>query len=433
MGERIYTVLAAIASLAVLIMLLMPAQQLDDDSSRPLSTDRESAGFWALHEWAVQGGVQTARLRHRYDTLSAAGPWPSTGNLMLMVLPQRLEARSKEMQRLREWLAAGNNILILAADGDHAQWGERAAPGSTAEVLETLGFRLEYNEDDEDNNEDDGQRSDVSEILGDVVSGDRSPLERSPLILRPASAHPLLQHVTSVEIDRVELFDRKNTLKPDDDDKVALALLHAAKTNQPVFWQASVGRGSVWISRYASLFSNRNIGKKDNAVLASNLLAAGLEPNGWLIFDDMHQGLSALYDPDTFFRDPRLWTSLAFMLALWLAWVAGRAQRLTSLRPRPTALRTADFASVVGGLFARRLSPHAAAVSLLEHFFNDLRVRYRMTPANRPDWPLLERLYTGPRAELERVRHLAERLDRGSKVDLNKFAHRLSRLREHLL
>lgn len=426
MGERIYTGLAAIATLAVLFMLIMPAQQSDDDSSQPLSTDREGAGLWALHEWAVRGGVNTARLRHRYDTLAASGQWPSTGNLMLIVLPQRIEPRSKELQSLGDWLSAGNNLLILAADGGHAKWRERGTWASAQDLLHGLGLGFVHREDNP-------ETPDFSKVVGDMVSADNSSLDRSPLVLEPTSPHPLLQGVASVEIDRIALFDTNRTLKLEDDDQVAWALLRSSKTNQPVFWQTFYGRGTIWTSRYASLFFNQHIGKKDNAVLASNLLGAGISSTGWLIFDDMHQGLTALYDPDTFFRDPRLWISVAFMLALWFAWVVGRAQRLMPPLPQPAALRSVEFASVVGGLFARRLSPHTAAVSLLEHFFSDLRVRYRIAPASRPDWPLLERLYTGPGVDLERVRHLAERLERGAKVDLNKFAHHLSRLREHLL
>ncbi len=426
MRERLVTALAALATLAVVAMLLAPGRDPAEEASRPLSSDRGNAGLWALQEWARSAGVPVERLGLRYDALLDARPWPARGNLLVVVLPQRVPARARELDALYEWLHRGNHALLLAADGDRGPWAALADPQSTQDVLAGLGFELLPVRSAK---RDPHSRGDE---VSSLLRGGGSPLDAAPLTLSPPAPHPLLQGVRAVEIAHVPFFDDGSSVAAGDDAQVLISLLVDGVHGLPALWEARLGDGRVWISRYGSLFSNQHLGKADNAPLAGNLLAAALATGGWLIFDDMHQGGSVLYDPDAFFADPRLWISLAFAAGLWLLWVAGRAQRLTPLRAEVQPPRAGDSARVLGGLLARRVTREGAAGALLEHFVADLRARYRLPPSEKPDWDVLERMYAGPRRDLDRLRRLVERLDAGRRVDVGTFARLLRHLRENL-
>ena len=86
----------------------------------------------------------------------------------------------------------------------------------------------------------------------------------------------------------------------------SLVLLEDPLTKFPVFWQVRIGDGIGWISGYAELFSNAALGGGDNARLLANIVAGSLGLDGRVIFDDMHQGLTEVYDPKAFFGDARL-------------------------------------------------------------------------------------------------------------------------------
>ena len=89
---------------------------------------------------------------------------------------------------------------------------------------------------------------------------------------------------------------------------------------------------------WARIFTNRAVGLADNARLLSNIVATNLGPRGAVLFDDVHQGLGANYDPVKFYRDPRLHLTIAIIAALWLSWVLGgtRLRLPISRTPVPT-------------------------------------------------------------------------------------------------
>ena len=69
-----------------------------------------------------------------------------------------------------------------------------------------------------------------------------------------------------------------------------------------------------------------------------------------MLFDDVHQGLGAAYDPAKFYKDRRLYMTVGILLALWLVWVLG------STRLRVPATTQRDAARSRTGARCRRIS-----------------------------------------------------------------------------
>jgi hypothetical protein len=113
-----------------------------------------------------------------------------------------------------------------------------------------------------------------------------------------------------------------------------------------------------------------------------------------VMFDDLRQGLSASYDPARFYKDPRLFKTLAIIIGLWLVWVLGS----TRLRAPGFAEHNPSEAELVrraGGLIARTVRPHLTARRLFDHFFDDVsRAARGSTGAVSPErgdlWQWLE-------------------------------------------
>jgi hypothetical protein len=116
----------------------------------------------------------------------------------------------------------------------------------------------------------------------------------------------------------------------------ALALAHQGDTADDAFWVRPDGAGTIIVSGFGSLFTNRALGAASNARLLANIVGASVARDGTVVFDDEHQGLSDAYDPARFYRDPRLYRTVAVIAAVWLTWVLG-ATRLQARVLRPAA------------------------------------------------------------------------------------------------
>ena len=77
-------------------------------------------------------------------------------------------------------------------------------------------------------------------------------------------------------------------------DGFVLALAHEADSGEGVLWVRPDGSGTIIVSGFGSLFSNRALGHGDNARLLANIVVGvSVAPQGAVLFDDEHQGLSA--------------------------------------------------------------------------------------------------------------------------------------------
>src|SRR5262249_38768379 len=145
----------------------------------------------------------------------------------------------------------------------------------------------------------------------------------------------------------------------------ALELAHERDSRAGVFWTRPLGAGRIVVSGFGTLFTNRALALADNAALFANIVGADLGSRGAVLFDDEHQGLGAAYDPEKFYRDSRLYSTLGILLGLWLAWVLGStALRLPSVHV--SAPREADLVRATGGFLARVLRNDMAARRMFE-------------------------------------------------------------------
>src|SRR2546430_10392616 len=112
--------------------------------------------------------------------------------------------------------------------------------------------------------------------------------------------------------------------------------------------------GTLIVSGFGSLFSNRALAGADNARLLANIVSTTVRPKGAVLFDDEHQGLAAAYDPAKFYNDPRLYGTIGVLAAVWLVWgLGGPRLRLPAVRgPAP---RAAEPVRATRGVLARRM------------------------------------------------------------------------------
>jgi hypothetical protein len=125
-----------------------------------------------------------------------------------------------------------------------------------------------------------------------------------------------------------------------------------------------------------------------------------------VLFDDVHQGLGATYDPAKFYKDRRLYATVGIVAVLWLCWVLGSTRlRMPVGRGPLLAPREADLVRTTGGFLARVLSSDAGARRLFEHFFR--RIGERLPPSREkghPPWGVLESHSEIARADIRQLR-----------------------------
>jgi hypothetical protein len=183
-----------------------------------------------------------------------------------------------------------------------------------------------------------------------------------------------------------------------------LCLAHVASSGDCGLWLLADGAGSIVLSGFGSLLSNRALGEADNARLLANLARASLGKGGAVLFDDEHQGLSDSYDPSKFFGDRRLYETFAILLAVWLVWVVGGTRLSPPARPA-AAQGEADLVRTTGAFLARVLRPAAAARRMFEHFFQRLRRTLREPTLDpSPYWEWLENNPRLARADVAQLR-----------------------------
>jgi uncharacterized protein DUF4350 len=431
MKERFITLFGGAAALyLVIILFIHPAPPETTKMSLPVSSDSGKYGLLGLARWLEQGGVPVQALRLRYDALLTDVTVQTKGNLLVVSLPQRVPARERERGSLQEWLRRGNHLLILAAGNDTPEWS-LTFNRSLEPLLTDLGFRLASNKG--------SVTSSSTDDPEHKRSGDRTPIalfegfQPAPRQLSPQKGHPILRDVRAVEVTAFAGSAPKMDLVPANDDlRTTFVLLRDGETNAPVFWQIRTEGGLAWISSYADLFGNVSLGRQDNGHLLANVITACLEPGGRVILDDMHQGVSDLYDPSAFFTDPRLHHTLWFLVGFWFLYLVGRASRLAPLQVRPTRPRTVDFVRALGGLFARRVSPAVVAHQLMAAFFNEIRARHRLPLNGRPVWDVLT---NSPRVNPEHVEKLqivSSDLAKGRKPNLITMTNVIHDLRSVL-
>lgn len=419
MNERLLTAAGALLALLLVIGLLVrtPVTQSQPES-RASSQDRGRNGYHALSRWLQQSGIPALPLRERYERLAALSPQP-TGNLLIVTEPAVHPLRQAEGRWLRRWVSRGNDVLVLRADP------YQAAPGG---VIGTLGLAAWPADDGPD-----------AECEGQQPVPESEPGSR----LRPNAADvedPLLLGVRELQVPP-EPAASPTPAKPrayyavdyaEGEDRLTFLWLCDLRSGQPGLWQFRLNRGRIWVAAHAALFANAGLGEADNAQFFANLVGRSVADGGAVIFDDMHQGDSALYDPAAFYRDPRVHASLGLLLLLWLLYLTGYSNRFVKPAAAEAAVTPASFAETVGGFLSLRLRPADAAEALLQRFHADVRRRCGQDPTHEPAWDLLSQAPRVEQASVHALRSEQARIAAGRQRDLRPLIHLIHQIRKQL-
>lgn len=430
MKERLVTLFGGLFALYIVISLLTPPSQ-PDYASYPLTVDRDQHGLALLYEWLADNKVPLHSLRQRYDDIQGLAKIPDTGNVMIISLPLKIEARKEEISSLRQWIALGNTVIILAAHGDSPNWAASKRTNilyPSFSLLSSLGFNISTKIDTDDAEDD--EKTEVNNIDSLYKALKASEITEGAL----ASAginNPSLQ---SILVMQRAVNDLSWKLSSREYARGSRVLLTESENNQiAAMWQVRIASGNAIISRYADLFSNQWLSKGDNARLFDTLMQQHLGENGYVLFDDMHQGLTELYNPDAFYSDSRLHNTLWFLFGFWLLYLVGYSNRLAPPLTSPRKAHAADFIRVIGGLFARRLSNATTAVGLIQAFFNEVRQQYGLPMNSEPVWDLLDDAPRVNQQQLAALQTCYTRAQENKKQNLIKLHNQLRDTRKSLL
>ena len=393
MKERFITLICALGALALFFTMFLHQDQHGPGGSevpRPTTQERGENGYHAAMEWLDAERIRAISLRDRYDKLPQKTAPVSTGNVLIVTLPATAVFKTEEFMPLDHWVRAGNTLLVLAALSDTPDWAFPSGGMTSGDLnlLTGLEFESTRNRD---------LRMRIPLQPGPRERGNKDSIARLPVhfaeprheTLIPNRDHAYFKDVHQV-IALTDYETQPWTVKVPYEGFV-FALGHQRETGEGVFWTRPLGNGRIVVSGLGTLFTNRVLGLADNARLLSNIIAANLGPGGAVLFDDVHQGLGSNYDPARFYRDPRLYMTIAIVASLWLSWVLG-ATRLRIPALRAPVPREAALVRATGGFLARALTPAAAARRMYEHFLK------------RTPWELLERQPRIAAADLTQLR-----------------------------
>jgi hypothetical protein len=371
--ERVITLACALGALAVFVTLFWSGNGSSEERvSRPTTAERGDNGLLGAMSWLKAEGIRTLSLRERFSTLAKHRELPPTGNLVIVTLPAASSYANAEVVALDNWIRGGNTLFVLAALQDRPRWAP--LPRLMDQDLQLLTGLESVRQSARSATADARGARQPQHTAASAPTGllpDEPLREPQRLSLVPNRAHPYFENVASA-IAFSDYTAHTSTLAVPRDG-FALALAHALASGQPAFWLRSDGAGSIIVSGFSTLFTNRALSTADNARLLANIVAATLGPQGVVVFDDQHQGLTAAYDPAKFYQDRRLYETIGVLAATWLVWVLG-ATRLKMAPTNRGSPPEADLVRTTGLFLARVLRPAAAARHMFEHFFRQLRV-----------------------------------------------------------
>lgn len=414
MNDRLITAFGLIVALYLAFVLMMPQSQ-EATLSVPTSEDTGDDGYAALFSWLSASGITTRSWRQPWTDLADATLPAADGNVMLTTVTHWREPPPEAIDALRDWLEAGNTLVIAAALNDTPAWSTTRAGDPVEAIRNITDVTLEAVTDDD----------------GDAVveAGARKGVM---IDVDPLADHPLMTGISSLRHVTVESTQFWRPVLPEP----PIPLLKAAidhNTGAAVIWERTIGAGSVIVVASATLLSNRMLGLEGNAKLVENLLEYRLGTDGTWLFDDRYQGLIEDYDADILFDDSRFWDSVLFLLAGWFIYMLGGSDRLLPPRERTDPPRQIDFVRAMGGLMARKLRPADAADQLLDQWSQELGIP-GTDPAAAPEhtrlWSRLAATPTLPRSQLESLQQAYTQLRTGKEKSLVRFFNLLHEARK---
>ena len=423
MTDRLVTLLGALFALA-LVYALFFQRPGERPVTKPLSTEAGRNGYLALWNWLEREHVRVVSLRNRYSTLLDDKSLPEGGNVLIVTMPFRTPLRQSEIEPLQSWLLDGNTVLVVAALDDSPDWLPSADQNDFRnDVAALTGLRFTTPRAE-------AAAANAGRPRPTAPAGRRTPPPipaRTPLEIEPAVDHPLLEGVGTLRgysDDPSELW----SLQPNSSELV-LRLATESSSGSDALWELPYSSGKIIVAASGSLLANRNIGEGGARELIRNILRYRLGDGGAVIFDDMHQGLSSLYDAAALLRDSRLRYTVWFVLAAWLVYVLGTTTRLAPPQVPRSVPRQGDFVAAAGGFMARRLDRSEAGRLLLDEWLDEVR-RARGVPRGTPLWSELEATPTLARGVYEELHADDRTLAGGGAVDLVRLHNTLLKARE---
>lgn len=427
MKERLITLLCAIGALALFAIMFLNREGMSGqrfDAPRPITSERRGNGYHAAMTWLDNEQIRSVSLRDRYDTLARRDDLTPTGNLLIVSLPVRTSFNTAEFVPLDRWIRAGNTLLVMAALSDNPDWHADFGSYEQGNVPLLTGLEVETTQERDrrlarrarpglPDEEEDEPREPFRQY--------REPLRTTIVANRE---HAYFDGVR--EVIALSDYPRRVWTVKVPYQGFVLSLAHEKGTDEGAIWTRPLGKGRIIVSSYGTLFTNRAIGLADNAKLLANIVGVNVGEKGTVLFDDGHQGISAAYDPDKFFADRRLYTTIGILVALWFIWVLG-STRLRLPASRHAAPREAELIRAAGSFLSRALPSHAGARQLIENFFQRVRVRAGLSH-EAPPWDLLERNTRVDPADLAQLRRWYEDAQSQRRVPLRSLHNLILRL-----
>lgn len=424
MSDRMTTVWGALGALFVLALLFYPSEP-QDKSSRPTTLEAGPNGYFALYNWLVRSDVEVRSVRKRLESFLAGSDTASVGNVMFTTLPHSKPQRHSDHRALRRWIEEGNTLVVLAALNDTPDWTVVVGAHPAHEIYHLFDVDFEAQDYEE--------APQGGEVQGSTNEDDSAASWWEPfaLSLTPYSMHPLMHGVEELR-GHSDLY--ADVWRADFQNSNEFPLRLARQDEVDAIWQLSYGKGRVVISASATLLSNQMLGEADNAQFVANLLSAYLAADGAVLFDDFHQGISDLYDPDAFFSDRRLHKSVVFLVALWLFYLLADAARLGPLREPLVCSQQTSLISATAVLMSRKLEPAEAGRAMVNQWLFELQesgqLHYRK--AGAPPWEQLAEMPLVDKALLASIRDSYSRLGSGQKVDLKKLHNTIQTVKRNM-
>lgn len=383
MKERLITLLCALGALGLFLTMFIHKEGPGiggKDIPRPTTEERGGNGYHAALEWLAAEHIRAVSLRERFDKLPHSKSLTPVGNVLIVTLPATAMFKTEEFRPLDHWIREGNTLLVLAALSDTPNWAFSFGGMTSGDLnlLTGLDFETARLRDSRlQTVKDPAPRGRAGkDAVAQLAAAIRQLTEPRRETLVPNRDHAYFNGVHEV----VALSDYESqpwTVKVPYEGFV-LALGRQRETGEGAFWTRPLGKGRILVSGLGTLFTNRALGLADNGRFLSNIIGANLGPKGAVLFDDVHQGLGANYDPARFYQDPRLHMTIGIIALLWLAWVLG-GTNLRMPTTRAPVPREAELVRATGGFLARVLTPGAAGRRMFDHLLK------------RWPWELLER------------------------------------------
>jgi hypothetical protein len=427
MRERLLTLACALGALLLFAALFVRGAGAGSQTTLPTTIERRGNGLLGAWSWLGAEGVRTVSLRDRFERVANRRDLTASGNLLITTLPVATPWQAQEARALHDWVRAGNTLLVLAALSDRPDWSrDRLSVHNDLQLLTGLDFEpVPARESSAERSRESSRRA-----AARLLAASRVLAEPQRGTLLPNRPHGYLRGVSRALASSDYAPQAWAVRLPR--DGFVLSLAHQAETGEGVLWTRLEGAGTLIVSGFGSLFSNRSLGQADNARLLANIVGATVGRGGAVLFDDEHQGLAAAYDPAKFYNDPRLYRTIGVLAAVWLVWVLG-GTRLRLPQMRLPAPREAELVRATGGFLARVLRPAAAARRMFEHFFRRLAERLRRGPVSGAvPWEWLEHHPRLRPADVEQLKHWYARASSGEPVPLARLHNLMIRTERRL-